>query len=225
MDKIPKSNWRLKQMGLRGDDMFLNVERKHVVLLIVCAVMMIASLIAHHFVVGSAEAAYNNVNAQVASLQSKIDVIQAAQNTQSQQSANRPVGINTSRFATDAQVFDSFLEELSAWDTYKGYVDLRAKLMSTYGMDEKGEFLTSILPEIAREGNAIDSKNFRVSFSNPNVVIAGSSGDRYDYVAFVDMVHTQEKDKISTIPVVMSFSVDASGAISNIDGTVLAADK
>lgn len=200
----------------------MNIERKHVIAVIICAVLMIAGIIVHGIVVGKAQTSYDVVNSEMASLQSQIDVVLAAQNTEAQQVSNQATGIDKSRFLTDEKAFHTVLNTMVGWDSYKSYNEVRTTLIDTYGMSSTSEFMTTFFPEMERSGNSIDGEKLRLSAADEDVQIVTCSGDRYTYMAKTSLTQTKNDDKAKavTTPVIMMFTVDSKGNVSDLSGEI-----
>lgn len=204
--------------------MFINLERKHVIAVIICAVLMIASIVAHNIIVGKVQASYDAVRSEVSSLQSQIDVAYAAQSTQ-QQSTTKTVGPDESRLASDGQVLQALLDRVCDWNSTETYEAVRTEIMNEYGFNESSSFVLTIMPRYRGEDvNKIDKEKLKLSFDKPEPTLISFFGAKYDYIASVNMKMTPNGDAkaATTTPIFLTYSVDNDGVISNLKVATLA---
>ena len=133
------------------------------------------------------------------------------------------------RVAADDAVADAFCKRLFSWSTRDEYEAIRDSLITEMGLAEDGEFLRTFMPPVpemtgydGKPWNIIDGGALDMDYRGLESYVVGISGDRYTYLARVKVASTDSDGHVGEGEMMMQYTVDSAGTISDLTGFGLA---
>lgn len=95
-------------------------------------------------------------------------------------------GIDERRLNEDAKLVDEIFSVAFTWSSYEEYNNMRETLVSEYGFDEDGQFLTDVfgyigVSDVDPDYNYIDAHELAIEYSSSNLYCIGVSTMQYHY--------------------------------------------
>jgi hypothetical protein len=87
---------------------------------------------------------------EIAGLEKRLATARAAEDEAAEANTYEALGVTKSRLVADRAVIDDVLATAFTWDDGKSYEAARADLIDSFGLDEKGPFLTEFMPPATR---------------------------------------------------------------------------
>lgn len=201
---------------------------------------VMATIVAVVLTIGLVVSGSRYMNASKMLSQTKADMeqtmLQKDKNTASQQTSMNNImkevtGVDTSRMTQDNKAADDFFRTIFDWKGGNQYMEARQYCMEK-GIAEDSQFLTEFFSPINLTNDydpLSDDRKVPLSMyygSTDYRKLIGVQDDVYSYMAMLSVTTNgtyktadgKEKKVEGTGHVMMSYSVDAEGNISNIDG-------
>ncbi|WP_143847259.1 hypothetical protein [Nocardiopsis sp. JB363] len=87
---------------------------------------------------------------EIVDLERRLATARVADDEAAEANTYEALGVTKSRLAADRAVIDDVLVTAFTWDDGKSYEAARADLVDSFGLDEKGPFLTEFMPPATR---------------------------------------------------------------------------
>lgn len=135
-------------------------------------------------------------------------------------------GIDRARLSSDAEVGEHIASLMCTWSNWQEYEDNRKAIIKEFGFSPDEGFMADMMPYIGKgsssndEYNVIDSAGLNMSLDGFDAYLVHVDGPVYTYLAEFGM--SSEKDgRSATSKAMMIYSIDSTGAITNIYGSLL----
>lgn len=120
---------------------------------------------------------------QLAQLNNKTDVMQAATNDEDTSAKTTSAGLDSDRVKKDSQAFISFFnDKIASYSSNDEYTSTRSDLVSKYKLQANNGLLTDIMPETEWPCGVTVASLPKLSLSEPEFYITGINGDVYSYL-------------------------------------------
>lgn len=170
---------------------------------------------------------------EIADLEKRLATARAAEDEAAEANTYEALGVTKSRLVTDRAVIDEVLTTAFTWDDGNSYEAARADLVDSFGLDEKGPFLTEFMPPATRtvvDGTSeyyIDAVGLVFSLSEDiDVDPMRVAGTDYEYavVAEIDVSSSNVRPgsdgttPTETRRMLLRITVDGKGEVSALRG-------
>lgn len=186
-----------------------------------CVVVIVAAIYSTS-VASNRQANLDSLDSQIASVKSRISVLETTANDEAASAVYIASGIDSARQAIDDAVVEEFLQIVFEWDSLATYNEARELVMSTYGLSEDDTFMTVFMPYVASaeingvEINDIDTNGLNMSYSEIESYVTNISGDYYTYFTLVTVESSDSNGATADGTSVFIYTVDANGNLSNL---------
>lgn len=141
--------------------------------------------------------------------------------------ARAVTGVDAARVARDEEIIEGLARVATTWGSQAEYDAARVEVVSEYGVDEDGRFMTTFLPAMVpvrdAAGNSysvIDQKELNCHFVSARPILSGVDEDEYSYFVVVSATGSRSGASAGFTAAILC-SVDADGELSGVDGYTL----
>lgn len=167
------------------------------------------------------------VRAEVESETAAVEARSAEVDSARGEVARAVTGVDAARVAADSEIIESLARVATTWGSQAEYDAARVAVVSEYGVDEDGRFMTTFLPAMVpvrdAAGNSysvIDQKELNCHFVSARPILCGVDGDEYSYFVVVSATGSRAGASAGFTAAILC-SVGADGELSGVDGYTL----
>lgn len=201
---------------------------------LVCIVLAIVVFIGNMVV--SRVVYSKNLNAlddEIQQLTTNIEVNRVSRQESLDSAKAKVVGLDTKRVKTDDGVLESFLKKCFTWSSAAEYRAIRKELENSDVIDSSGTFVDVLFPELTedlsvdgdRTKNTIDDSIYgklNLKYDSLQSHVISVDGTNYRYFTEVTVTSSIDGGVSKTGLVVMTYTVDKDGNLSDVDAYTVA---
>ena len=201
--------------------------------LIVCTVIAIVIFIANSIV--SNVVYTKNLTVQeenIQQLMNKYEMNRVSKQQAVDDTKAKVTGIDNKRVKTDDGILDAFLKDCFTWSSADEYNAIRKKLADSNVLADNGTFLNVLFPELVEkqdiDGNAtndIDNSIYgqlNLKYDSMKSHVTDIKDGVYSYFTEVTVTSAVKGGTSSTGDLIVTYSVDKDGNLSNVDAYTVA---
>lgn len=184
---------------------------------IVCALFMICGIVYAQKTEATQEAALSAQSSEIASLQNRLAVLEAAADDDTATAIYIASGLDTARQSNDDAIMDVFFAVAFTWSDYESYMSVRQTLMDNYGFTEEDDFISRFMPDVGTltiDGNTIneiDLNGLNCEYVSMESNVIGIEGGTYSYFTLVTILSSDSIGATATDDMAVTYSVDSEG--------------
>lgn len=162
---------------------------------------------------------------QINDLKNKIETKQQSLDDTEKKLVKNSTGLDSERLNKDNQIASDFASAMFTWSSGDEYEARRKTMVDTYKISPQSSMLTVLFPKdtVVKQPDGsklsyITTHKLNSTFEKLETYVSKIQSGVYSYFAFITWSASDDKGNEGKTTAVLTYDIDASGNMSNIDG-------